>query len=175
MIMQTFIPYLDFFKSLNCLDSPRLGKQRVEAMQILKALENPGTSRWENHPATVMWCDNLDALEQYHDIAIIIWKSRGYKNNLPFKKYKPTMSEGSFIDAKFPMPWWWGDYYIHSSHRANLLRKDPKWYGQFAWKEKPIDGYVWPVTHGLFKIIAANDRGKRTTIETYRNVEKKEV
>lgn len=36
--MQTFLPYKSFVKSAACLDMRRLGKQRVEAKQILMAL-----------------------------------------------------------------------------------------------------------------------------------------
>ena len=54
--MQTFLPYKSFVKSAQCLDNKRLGKQRVEAMQILKSIyiEDYG---WKNHPATKMWWD----------------------------------------------------------------------------------------------------------------------
>ena len=37
--MQTFLPYKDIQKSVKCLDYRRLGKQRVEAMQILKQIQ----------------------------------------------------------------------------------------------------------------------------------------
>lgn len=36
--MQTFLPYPSIIKSLRCLDNKRLGKQRVETLQILRAL-----------------------------------------------------------------------------------------------------------------------------------------
>ncbi len=36
--MQTFLPYPDFKESFRALDSKRLGKQRVEAFQILNAI-----------------------------------------------------------------------------------------------------------------------------------------
>lgn len=36
--MQTFLPYPSFIKSAQCLDNKRLGKQRVEAYQILQIL-----------------------------------------------------------------------------------------------------------------------------------------
>ncbi len=36
--MQTFLPYSDFRKSLESLDNKRLGKQRVEAYQIISAI-----------------------------------------------------------------------------------------------------------------------------------------
>ena len=38
--MQTFLPYEDFTKTAQCLDYKRLGKQRVEAYQILRILKN---------------------------------------------------------------------------------------------------------------------------------------
>jgi hypothetical protein len=39
--MQTFLPLPDFIESAKVLDYKRLGKQRVEAWQILKAILNP--------------------------------------------------------------------------------------------------------------------------------------
>ena len=52
--MQTFLPVADFAESARLLDSPRLGKQRVETLQILRALELPDYG-WANHPAVLMW------------------------------------------------------------------------------------------------------------------------
>ena len=40
--MQTFLPYPDFIASARVLDSKRLGKQRVEALQVLRGLIRPG-------------------------------------------------------------------------------------------------------------------------------------
>ena len=56
IVMQTFLPYKDFRKSLQCLDYRRLGKQRVEAMQIHNILTGKNeSSAWVNHPAVKMW------------------------------------------------------------------------------------------------------------------------
>lgn len=52
--MQTFLPYADFAASAAVLDKPRLGKQRVEALQVLRALTYP-TYGWKRHPAVRMW------------------------------------------------------------------------------------------------------------------------
>jgi len=52
--MQTFLPQISFKESAECLDNRRLGKQRVEAMQIMKALLLPEYG-WKNHPAVKMW------------------------------------------------------------------------------------------------------------------------
>ena len=36
--MQTFLPFQDFAASAKVLDMKRLGKQRVETLQVLKAI-----------------------------------------------------------------------------------------------------------------------------------------
>ena len=40
--MQTFLPYADFIASAEVLDQKRLGKQRVETIQVLRGLTTPG-------------------------------------------------------------------------------------------------------------------------------------
>ena len=53
--MQTFLPYPDFLDSAQCLDYRRLGKQRVEAMQIHNIVSGKrSTGGWINHPAVKM-------------------------------------------------------------------------------------------------------------------------
>jgi hypothetical protein len=136
--MQTFLPYADFRTSLDCLDNKRLGKQRVEAMQILRALENPGTSRWENHPAVKMWRGHIAALKLYHDIAIRIWKERGFKN---------TMIEYNAYCDDFPT--WLGDSSFHDSHKSNLVRKDPKHYRKYFPDVQDDLPYVWPLSSSI--------------------------
>jgi hypothetical protein len=52
--MQTFLPSLDFTACARVLDSRRLGKQRVETLQIVRALLVPEYG-WRHHPAVLMW------------------------------------------------------------------------------------------------------------------------
>ena len=133
--MQTFLPYPDFEKSLRVLDSRRLGKQRVEAFQILNIiLKRTKTQGWKNHPAVKMWSKNPNALKLYLNISIKEWMKRGYKNNMNFE----------IVKGKVVMPKWFGNEKFHSSHRANLLRKDKNHYSKFKWKESPEMSYVWP-------------------------------
>jgi len=66
--MQTFLPYEDFQKSAQVLDYRRLGKQRVEGMQIIKAIENPKPQGWKKHPIVKMWTPYVPALKQYTNI-----------------------------------------------------------------------------------------------------------
>ena len=60
-MVNTFLPYPDFVKSAKILDYKRLGKQRVEAWQILRALRGE-TKGWRNHPATNLWRGHEKAL-----------------------------------------------------------------------------------------------------------------
>ena len=133
--MQTFLPYSNLKKSVKALDSRRLGKQRVEAFQILNILLNrTKTKGWRNHPAVKMWKGYVNALKLYFNLCIDEWVSRGYQNNM--KK--------EIIRGKIVFPFWLGNSKFHSSHRSNLLRKDEKYYSQFNWKEPRNSPYVWP-------------------------------
>jgi hypothetical protein len=69
--MQTFLPYPDLKKSFEVLDYRRLGKQRVEAMQILNILlSDKKSGGWVNHPAVKMWRGYEDALCVYMNMCI---------------------------------------------------------------------------------------------------------
>jgi len=135
--MQTFLPYPDFAKSARCLDWKRLGKQRVEAWQILNTLRDG--SKWENHPAVLMWKGYEDALISYTIEIIVEWKERGYNDTMLDR----LLAERNTLNPE--MPPWLGDDDFHSSHRANLLRKDSEHYGEFGWQEDSSLPYVWPV------------------------------
>lgn len=136
--MQTFLPYADFRQSVKCLDYRRLGKQRVEAMQILKIVSGERTEGgWINHPAVLMWKCCPDALKLYLKICIEEWKRRGYNNTMDI----PIIENEK--DVK--MPSWLGNEKLHASHRSNLLRKDPWYYEKFGWTEGPGLEYYWPL------------------------------
>lgn len=62
--MQTFLPYVNFAESAKCLDYRRLGKQRVEAKQILDVL-NGKTTAWQNHPCVKALKYYLKIIKQY--------------------------------------------------------------------------------------------------------------
>jgi len=141
--MQTFLPYESFSQSAKVLDWRRLGKQRVEGMQIINAIQNPDAKGWRNHPITIMWTPYVECLKLYTNTIITEWISRGYNNNMKFYDVKPNMD---MID----IPHWLGREDFHSSHRANLLRKDLEWYGQFGWTENPESPYVWHDREGLW-------------------------
>lgn len=131
--MQTFLPIPSLTGSASILDNKRLGKQRVEAKQILNALRGL-TKGWVNHPATRMWRGYEPALCAYMDACIDEWVRRGYNNTM--RVVRPT---------NIVLPPWFGDPAFHASHRSNLLRKAPQHYSQYGWTEGPDLPYVWPV------------------------------
>ena len=131
--MQTFLPYSSFEMSAKCLDYRRLGKQRVEAMQILRTLRGE-TEGWASHPATRMWRGYEDALAHYLNCVLFEWVCRGYKNSIAL-----ALLTGPLPSVVFPK--WLGDVDFHKAHQSNLLRKDPDFYSFDVPDDLP---YIWP-------------------------------
>jgi hypothetical protein len=138
--MQTFLPYPDFAASAATLDRQRLGKQRVEAWQILRTLLGQ-TSGWTNHPAVKMWRGHETALALYGEAVCREWRSRGYEDTL-LAYFVKQVNEG----LSYRPPPWFGDEAFHHSHRANLVRKMPAHYVPLFGEMAPED-YVWPTNH----------------------------
>lgn len=137
--MQTFLPYEDFRESLGCLDYRRLGKQRVETLQILNTLFGK-SSGWRNHPAVKMWKGYEQALVKYGVLCCCIWMGKGYKDTTR-EKILEYRDDSTII----VLPKWLGNKDFHASHRSNLLRKKPEFYKQYGWSESLDLPYVWPV------------------------------
>lgn len=143
--MQTFLPLPDYTESAHVLDRQRLGKQRVENLQIAKIVmghfRGEPCGAWCRHPAVRMWAGNIDALAEYQRAICFEWTEvRGYKDTCLGK----TMAIIGTITDPTPPPWF-GDPALHAAYRSNLLRKDPDHYGQFGWTEPDDLPYVWPV------------------------------
>lgn len=133
--MQTFLPHPDFRETARALDSRRLGNQAYNECKVLI------TGGWPNHPASKMWRGYEGALAYYALALLEELSARGRRYDRWIQFYN-DIADGCAEPAD--MPPWLGDETVHSSHRANLLRKDPEWYGQFGWDEQPREGYVWP-------------------------------
>lgn len=135
--MQTFLPYKSFRSSAKSLDRQRLGKQRLEVKQILRALSGGGG--WANHPAVRMWKGCEVSLALYGMCVCVEWRDRGYSDSLLLEFYEVRRS-GMRVD-----PWWLGWDEFHLSHQSNLVRKNPDWYApQFPAVAGDLP-YVWPV------------------------------
>lgn len=138
-MVNTFLPYPEYVKSARDLDNKRLGKQRVEAYQILKV--NLGLSPgkgWVNHPAAIMWRGYEGHLCEYAIAICDEWTGRGFKDSIKEQVMKiiETLPE-----AAFEKPWWLGIPEFHESHQSNLVRKDCLHYVYQIAGDK---SYLWP-------------------------------
>jgi hypothetical protein len=166
--MQTFLPYEDFQASAEVLDYRRLGKQRVETWQILRALAGE-TKGWTNHPASKMWRGHETLLAEYGMVMCREWIRRGYNDTMlqrfeellesttqrhdevdpdpsdPSDPSDPLTSQRRDEVSPGGRPEWLGRPEFHRSHQSNLIRKDPEYYGPvFAGVPSDLE-YVWPV------------------------------
>jgi Pyrimidine dimer DNA glycosylase len=149
--MQTFLPVADFEESARLLDSPRLGKQRVETLQILRALELPDYG-WASHPAVLMWRGRTSALVAYGLAMVRIWRERGFADTTEtlIGEFAPEVVGVPQVElaAAGLLPSWVGDDALHLSHRSNLIAKDPEFYRpRFTERFGPEPDdlpYVWP-------------------------------
>lgn len=139
----TFIVDTDFAKSASYLDNKRLGKQRVEAQQILDILlgtTGSNSTAWQKHPIVLSWQGYENALKYYINCIIDEWESRGYQNN---------MSKHVVVEPVV-LPWWAEWSFLHQSHRAMLCRKEPMHYVNLFVGDMAIHpefykyGYIWP-------------------------------
>lgn len=73
------------------------------------------------------------------------WTAMGYRDGLAeffVQTYREYAARGDLAVA----PPWMGDERVHASHRSNLLRKEPVFYGQYGWSEPSSLPYFWPVS-----------------------------
>ena len=151
--MQTFLPYPDFRASAQVLDRRRLGKQRVEALQVLRGLIVPGYG-WRRHPAVRMWAGYEEALVRYGLEVCGVWCEQGHQDTCAatlvtdyeaFRPAPPTRDQPR-LAAAGELPPWLGDDAFHLSHRSALIRKDPATYAP-SFPGVPDDlPYVWPTS-----------------------------
>ena len=146
--MQTFLPYSNFYESAKVLDQKRLGKQRVEVLQLLNSIKASKEDRpykgWKNHPCRKMWYmgpdyDYANALVEYGLDVCIAWKERGYKDTC-FDKIAAHYDSNKAIEY----PEWLGREDIHQSHRSMLIQKEKSWYRDLWPTEKDNLEYIWP-------------------------------
>lgn len=152
--MQTFLPHADFYQSAEVLDRQRLGKQRVEGVQIMNALLDPdplSPSGWSNHPATRMWRGYEPALFWYVSAMCDEWERRGYDNTKCsewLNRFDVILQHQGRFSFAAEDPWWLGVHKFHESHRLKLMWKLPDHYSPFFDEPCPAPdqepSYWWP-------------------------------
>lgn len=142
--MQTFITNFNLTQSAQNLDNKRLGKQRVEAIQIARCLlvkEN----RWDSHPAVKMWRGHESILLLYIYVHIYEWHFvRGFKSEKCIDYYNELTSIHSSNGKYYSSPPWLTKEFIEA-HRSNLIRKLPEHYKPLFPNTKEGLPYIWPV------------------------------
>jgi len=160
----TFITSPSLIECARNLDRSRSCKQRLEAKQIIDAIDNPNGNNkgWRNHPCTKMWMGHSGALKVYYNHIVREWIARGYENNMPLFDIQeeeyiiiPTYFDGVrtffpvgavFNEKTFP-PWFTWAPLIYS-HRAALIRKNPEYYTSMFLDSECSkylgSGYIWP-------------------------------
>ncbi|WP_422746871.1 MSMEG_6728 family protein [Mycobacterium sp. WMMD1722] len=159
--MQTFLPCPGFDDSAAVLDLRRLGKQRVETIQVLRALTVPGYG-WRRHPAATMWAGYEEALVRYGLQICEQWCRQDRADTCATTLVTDLAATVGIaavrtepeLAAEGELPPWLGDQDVHNSHRSALVRKDPEHYRRF-FPDVPDDlPYVWP----------ASDRQRRVPV-----------
>jgi hypothetical protein len=149
--MQTFLPVADFAESARLLDGARLGKQRVETLQVLRALELDDYG-WASHPVVRMWRGRTPGLVAYGLAMVHEWRARGFADSTfpliaEFAPEVVGVPQDELARAGL-LPSWVGDEAVHRSHRSNLLAKEPEFYRPVLtarFGPQPDDlPYVWP-------------------------------
>ncbi|MEO3807800.1 MSMEG_6728 family protein [Sphaerisporangium sp. B11E5] len=149
--MQTFLPYPDFRLTARVLDPRRLGKQRAEVIQVLRALTVPGYG-WRHHPAARMWAGYEEALVRYGLEICRRWCAAGradtcaetLRRELAERCGVAEPRSQPSLGAAAELPPWLGDEALHRSHRSALLRKAPEFYRPLFGDEPDDLPYLWP-------------------------------
>jgi hypothetical protein len=148
--VQTFLPYPDFTASAAALDNRRLGKQRVEALQVLRAVTRE-TYGWKRHPVVRMWMGYPEAIAAYGLAVCDEWVRRGcadtcaatMRADLAEAGLPPPRSQEELARLG-NVPGWLGDERLHRSHQAALVRKNPEYYQLLFPDADQQLPYFWP-------------------------------
>lgn len=151
--MQTFITNeFSFMASAANLDDKRLGKQRVEGLQIRRALAGKYKGAWEQHPAVRMWSGYEPYLDNYIITMCMTWRDRNFRDNVEETlrrefdcAYNFGLGMPPFVTER-----------LCRTHRGQLYLKDPAYYSHWGMEALELDtlvccshcNYYW-TTHDL--------------------------
>ena len=161
-MVNTFITSPSLEKCAKNLDNLRLGKQRVECIQLISFIENTNNKGFKNHPVLIMWKEHVTALKVYCNFMIREFIARGFENTIPIYELdetkivfydnifneetglteiiKPQIEKDSIV---FPIWFNWNPLIL--THQASLLKKNNNYYSKiFEHNPKFFKlGYLW--------------------------------
>lgn len=127
--MQTFTPLPTPEESAKALDYRRLGKQRVEAIQIANTLLGYSTG-WRHHPVVKKWAGFEHYLVTHYLKAMMDeWTNRGYRNDKCLEHYNFLKTAVEDLSPKKP-DWWTEE--TCAQHRGILYNKDSGFYASWG-------------------------------------------
>ena len=145
------MPLPSLADSATVLDPKRLGKQRVEALQVFRALTVPGYG-WRHHPTARMWIGYAEALVRYGLEVCAVWQEGGRRDTCAatlvselaahFGVQQPR-SQAALAMAGELLPWM-GMTVFHVSHQSARVRKNPSWYRRYFPDVADNLPCVWP-------------------------------
>jgi hypothetical protein len=170
--MITLVPYPSFEQSARTLDWQDLSQQRIDALEILRALLAPPEG-WVDHPAITMWEQHGLALVCYTLTICDEWAARTWLSETGYSRVEDPVRDTviELVAERFgcsqeavetlaayealtnpelvartgaSLPWWVGHQPVHASHRSLLLRRNPVWYQQHGWGEPDGLPLLWP-------------------------------
>lgn len=144
----TFLPNIRFFTSIRTLDDARVGRQRQDALKILRGL----MGEEQYHISQDMWSGYEYTLGVYGMTACSVWQQeRGKEDDIALQIHDILKD----LPHEFVVPPWMEDLDVHRSHRSYLIRKDPHHYAS-QWPNTPENmPLLWP------QIVDTDPRGYR--------------
>ncbi|MEM1943520.1 MAG: pyrimidine dimer DNA glycosylase/endonuclease V [Candidatus Caldarchaeum sp.] len=141
--MQVFRPYVDWARSASVLDDLRLGKQRVEAKQVLNAffrklgLIRDGLRGWLSHPIVLLYFNDgkpyIDDVVGFFHACVDEWKRRGKQNSINLDDIQRYIQ---MVEKEPGTP----VTHLHEvEYRRILLIKNPKHYVRVFPREEVIE------------------------------------
>ena len=148
--MQTFLPHVDFERSARALDIRRLGKQRVECIQVVRGLTREGYG-WRHHPAVKMWKGHEEALGCYALTCCAVWTELGFADTCA-ATIRADLAEAGVTEVRSQfelasagvLPSGLGSQEFHRAHQSALVRKDPAFYRPRFPDIADDLPYLWP-------------------------------
>ena len=154
--MNTWLPYEDFEKSVECLTDNHLRMQVTDCAKILywrtgMPIDGRNASRQQMlHPCVVQWDGYLSYLLDYSLEAMTQAQERTYygtKKEEINKRVEQILFIVPTVESRLDnseKPHWLGDKDYHDSHKSNLMRVN-SFYKEY-WITEVNEGleYVWP-------------------------------
>jgi hypothetical protein len=99
-----------------------------------------------------MWRGHDRALASYGLYICDEWIARGYQDTcrdficdfFPLEDPRNLKLSPAELKRRGQLPWWFGWSVFHESHRSNLIRKEPQYYGKMILTSREGLPYLWP-------------------------------